>query len=176
MANLEPSKEKKPAIWPFLVFTLVGLAAIYYFYRPASGLRGNVAPDFTLKERGGSSVKLSALKGKVVLLNFWAPWCGPCIEEMPALAELEKSLEGKPFVLYAVNVDGESKDMYADFRADRAPKHLVSEIPEAVADAYDVRVLPTTVLIDREGVVRDIFWGPRDWNSPSVRTKIDPLL
>ena len=110
-----------------------------------------LAPDFTLKSRGGENIKLSELRGEVVMLNFWASWCGPCRQEMPLLDGLYRRYKAMGFRLLGVNVDEDSA----------AARALLDEIPVSftilfdprnrLADRYAIEAMPTTILIDRDG-------------------------
>ncbi len=125
---------------------------------PAASLTGP-APDFTLKSRGGENIKLSELRGQVVMINFWASWCGPCRQEMPLLDQLYQRYQPMGFTLLGVNVEEDS----------RAADKVLSQIPVSfpilydnknqVSETYDVSAMPSTVLIDRDGKVRYLHKG-----------------
>jgi peroxiredoxin len=117
------------------------------------------APDFTLPARAGPEVSLSGLKGQVVLINFWATWCGPCRREMPLLDQLYQRYKGLGFAMLGVNVEEDST------LADRFLKDTPVSFPvlldrqNAVSKLYDVTAMPSTVLVDREGRVRYVHYG-----------------
>jgi len=120
---------------------------------------GGLAPDFTLKSRGGENIKLSELRGEVVMLNFWASWCGPCRQEMPLLDALHERYKAMGFRLLGVNVDEDSD----------SAKRLLEEVPVSftilfdpknrLADLYAIEAMPTTILIDRDGRRRYVHLG-----------------
>lgn len=117
------------------------------------------APDFVLKSLSGDNVRLSELHGEVVMINFWASWCGPCRQELPHLDALYKRYESLGFTLLGVNVEKEP----------RAAVRLLKDIPvsfpvlldseNSVSELYDVIAMPSTVLIDRDGKVRHVHNG-----------------
>ncbi len=117
---------------------------------------GTPAPDFTLQRYAGGQVSLEQLKGKVVLLDFWATWCPPCVAEMPYLVKVAREYEQKGLVFVAANVDEEEQaavvDAFVNQRVpDLAPYAAFADWP--VQSQYRVRVLPTLYLIDREGKI-----------------------
>ncbi|KZZ54023.1 TlpA disulfide reductase family protein, partial [Oleiphilus sp. HI0123] len=117
------------------------------------------APDFTLKSNQGSNIRLEELKGEVVMLNFWASWCGPCRQEMPLMNDIFAKYEDLGFTILAVNVDEDSAD------ADRFLKALPVDFPvvydstSKVSEMYEVDAMPTTVMIDRDGNKRFLHRG-----------------
>lgn len=127
---------------------------------------GSMAVPFDLTSLDGTRVKLSDLAGKVVLLNFWATWCGPCKEEMPSLARLQKQFDPAQFVLLTVTTDVQRQGI-AQFLA-----HLGVALPvlfdedQDVSRSFMVRGLPTTIVIGRDGTLAGRAVGPRAWDSP----------
>ena len=120
---------------------------------------GKLAPDFTLKGLDGQEVTLSSLRGKAVLLNFWASWCGPCRIEMPFFQEIYEKWTGGQLVLLAVNLQedpGEVRE-FVESAGYSFPVLLTSgnEVPLS----YNVRNIPATFFIDADGVIRDIKIG-----------------
>ena len=117
------------------------------------------APDFTLRDATGNVVNLSELKGQVVMINFWASWCGPCRQEMPLLEAIHQKYEPLGFTLLAVNVEENSKDGQSWLK-DRPVSFPVLYDPDnGVSKLYDVVAMPSTVLIDRKGNVRYLHHG-----------------
>jgi cytochrome c biogenesis protein CcmG/thiol:disulfide interchange protein DsbE len=110
------------------------------------------APEFTLKDADGRTVKLSDYKGKIVLLNFWATWCGPCKLEIPWFAEFERKYKDRGFAVLGVSMDEEGWEVVKPFLSEMQVNYRVVLGDEAVAKAYQgVESLPTTFIIDREG-------------------------
>ncbi|MFZ5997707.1 MAG: peroxiredoxin family protein [Nitrospirota bacterium] len=138
---------------------------------------GSPAPDFTLTDISGKKISLSELKGKVVLLNFWATWCGPCKAEMPALNKLYLELKEKGFVILAVSLDTAEKPVKS-FIAEKklAFPVLMDSDKELSFDKYAVMGLPTTFLIDKKGIIVERILGDREWDAPQMKDKILKLL
>jgi peroxiredoxin len=110
------------------------------------------APDFSLKDASGASVKLSDYRGKVVLLNFWATWCGPCEEEIPWFIGFQQEFKDRDFAVLGISVDEDGWDAVKPFVARRKVNYQVVLGGEEVSQIYgDVENLPTTFIIDREG-------------------------
>lgn len=142
----------------------------------SSGLEGQSAPDFALKSSTGENLRLSEYRGDVVMLNFWATWCGPCRQEMPLLDELYKRYERVGFNLLGVNIDDDSR------RAMRMIEELGVNFPvlfdarKEVSKLYDVEAMPVTVLIDREGNVRYVHHGYKPGYEDKYLDQIRSLL
>jgi peroxiredoxin len=118
------------------------------------------APDFTLKDADGKSVKLSDYKGKVVLLNFWATWCGPCKIEIPWFMDFEQTYKDKNFAVLGVSLDEDGWDAVKPYIALKKINYRVMIGTEQLAQLYgDVDSLPTTFMIDREGRVAAVHVG-----------------
>lgn len=127
---------------------------------------GTTAPDFTVSD-GQRTVRLSALRGKPVLLNFWATWCPPCVQETPALVALQKQL-GDKVVILAVSMD-EDADAYKAFTAKRMPGLLTVRDPDKKSSAmYGTFAYPETFLIDKDGKIQRKFIGAVEWTSPEM--------
>src|SRR5215831_17525003 len=121
---------------------------------------GKPAPDFTLQTLGGKNVTLSSLRGKAVLLNFWATWCGPCKIEMPWFVELQKEYGAQGLQIVGVAMDDSSKDDIAKFAQEMGVNYPVLLGKEAVGDAYGgVPALPESFFIGRDGKIVDRIIG-----------------
>ena len=127
--------------------------------------KGQRAPEFSLPSLKGATVALSSLKGKVVLIDFWAQWCEPCKKELPQLDRLSKEYAGKGVVIVAVNIDKQREN------AERMVKQLGVSLPVlldpagSVAGTYDLPKMPTSFVVDKKGIVRFVnegFDGPKD--------------
>jgi thiol-disulfide isomerase/thioredoxin len=135
------------------------------------------APDFTLPTLSAMALRLSALRGKVVVLNFWATWCLPCRAEMPALDALYQLYRDRGLDVIGVNLDRLSTTTVEDFLKEvKVSFHVVLDPSWSTAQAYKVVGLPTTYLIDRAGsvVVREV--GERDWTDETSRRAVERLL
>jgi len=117
------------------------------------------APDFTLTDASGTAFSLSELKGQVIMINFWASWCGPCRQEMPLLEAIFQKYEPLGFTLLGVNVEENPSDGQT-WLADRPVSFPMLYDPDnGVSKLYDVVAMPSTVLIDRQGNVRYLHHG-----------------
>jgi peroxiredoxin len=126
---------------------------------------GHAAPDFTVSDNS-TTVHLANYQGRVVLLNFWASWCAPCIAEMPSLLELHH--QQPSLAVLAVSVD-EDAQAYRSFIARRHVDLITVRDPaESVAKLYRTEMWPETYVIDRQGVIRRKFIGSQDWTSPEI--------
>jgi peroxiredoxin len=116
----------------------------------------------------GRSVALHDLKGKVVVLNFWATWCPPCVEEMPSLVQLQSQLKNRGVTVLAVSLDVD-ENAYNKFLRDHNVQLLSVRDPGQKANAlYGTFKFPETYIIDRDGKVRRKFIGPVDWTQPEI--------
>jgi peroxiredoxin len=141
-----------------------------------SGLTGQQAPDFALKSSGGENLRLSEYRGDVVMVNFWATWCGPCRQEMPLLDELYTRYQRVGFTLLGVNIDDDS----------RKAMNMVSELGvnfpvlfdsrKEVSKLYQVDAMPVTVIIDREGNIRFVHQGYKPGYEEHYLDEIRALL
>jgi peroxiredoxin len=124
------------------------------------------APQFALAAKGGNTVSLAQYKGQVVMLNFWASWCGPCRQEMPLLENIYKQYRKSGFTLIGVNVEPDSKA--ADKWLEQTPVTfpVIYDKESTVSKSYDVSGMPSTVIIDRKGNIRVLHRGykPGDEN------------
>ncbi len=142
----------------------------------SSGLEGQQAPDFALKSSSGANLRLSEYRGDVVMINFWATWCGPCRQEMPLLDELYARYQRVGFNLLGVNIDDDSR------RAMKMIDELGVSFPvlfdsrKEVSKLYEVEAMPVTVLIDREGNVRHVHHGYKPGYEQKYLDQIRSLL
>lgn len=120
---------------------------------------GDAAPDFTLKDLGGKEVTLSALKGKVVLLDFWATWCGPCKASMPLIEELHREFAGREVVFLALNTGESNPDTARKFFTEKGYTSRCLLEADAVSVAYGVSGLPTLLIVGRDGKVTHVHRG-----------------
>ena len=124
----------------------------------------------------GRKVDLRDLEGRVVLVNFWATWCEPCREEMPAIEKLRARLEGRPFDVLAVNY-GESPDKVRDFlKRERVSLPVLLDRDKQAADAWNAKGLPMTFLVDAAGRVRYWAFGEMDWSRGEARKLVEQLV
>jgi thiol-disulfide isomerase/thioredoxin len=121
--------------------------------------KGKLAPDFSLKDLEGKQVKLSDFRGKAVLLNFWATWCGPCKVEMPWFVELQKQYGPQGLEIVGVALDDSGKEEIQKFARDMGVNYTILQGQDDVGDAYGAVGLPTTYYIDRTGKIIDSASG-----------------
>lgn len=124
------------------------------------------APAFTLQSVDGKTVSLAQFKGDVVMINFWASWCGPCRQEMPLLDSIYKQYKDMGFVLLGVNVEPNPHNADAWLRKTPVSYPVLYDPKSEVSQLYQVQAMPTTVIIDRQGIVRFVHNGylPGDEN------------
>ncbi|MCO6413264.1 MAG: TlpA family protein disulfide reductase [Thiogranum sp.] len=133
------------------------------------------APDFALNDIDGGVHTLSEYRGKVVLINFWATWCPPCREEMPAMQRAWQQLREEDVVFLAVDV-GEDEDTIFRFTADYPVDFpLLMDIDSSVIQKWPVRGLPTTFIIDKQGRITYRAIGARDWDAAGLLDRIRAL-
>lgn len=122
-------------------------------------LTGTEAPDFTTSLLDGNAFQLSKLRGKVVVLDFWATWCGPCVEAMPVVTEVAQSMADKGVVVFAVNV-GEESDEIKDFlKKVKVAVPIVLDPESKIAEAYQTEAIPQTILIGKDGRIEVVHVG-----------------
>jgi peroxiredoxin len=133
---------------------------------------GKVAPDFTVSD-GATTVHLANYRGRVVLLNFWASWCAPCVEELPSLLELHH--DQPSVVILAVSID-DDPSAYSTFIARRHVDLITVRDPsQKAAQLFHTEMWPETYLIDRNGIIRRKFVGAQDWTSPEILNYLNSL-
>jgi thiol-disulfide isomerase/thioredoxin len=137
---------------------LLVLATVFVAGAQAEVLEGP-APDFTLKSRSGENIKLSELRGDVVMINFWASWCGPCREEMPLLEGMYKKYGDLGFVLLGVNVEEDSSKAAELLRDVPVTFPILYDNTNEVTKKYNVVAMPSTVMVGRDGKMRYLHRG-----------------
>ena len=167
------SEKKSIIVCVILVFSLGVLSSCVYYPEAAVNI-GQMAPSFKLPDLEGGEISLEKFKGKIVLLDFWATWCGPCRMTMPVVEKLSKEYPND-MVLLAVNMH-ESKNVVEKYAFEQA---LVSQIlldeEGTVSAAYGARAIPMQFLIDRSGVVRHIQTGYSSRMAAQMRAQIEQL-
>jgi cytochrome c biogenesis protein CcmG/thiol:disulfide interchange protein DsbE len=128
---------------------------------------GTAAPNFTVQD-SDRKLTLSDYRGKVVVLNFWATWCPPCVEEMPSLIQMQQRLKNKGIVVLAISLDADG-DAYHKFLKDHEVNLLTVRDPDLKSsDLYGTFKYPETYIIDRKGILQRKFIGSVDWSDPEV--------
>jgi len=152
---------------------MLALTGCYSSSKPSS--IGRAAPDFTIQD-SERSVTLSQFHGKIVVLNFWATWCPPCVEEMPSLVQMQKKMQDKGITVLAVSVDDDADD-YHKFLKDHSIDLLTVResgqrthkgVIAPVSSRYGTIKVPETYIVDRNGTIRRKFIGPVDWSQTEI--------
>ena len=134
------------------------------------------APGFTLPDLERGKVSLKDFRGKLVMLNFWASWCVPCREEMPAMERLYQRYKDRGFVILGVNIKDDKKSAISFVRELKITFPIGFDPNGEVGLLYGAWGLPATYLIDTKGIALARAWGPADWFSPGARELIEALL
>jgi peroxiredoxin len=144
---------------------------------PVLGELPRPAPDFALKDYAGREVRLSDLRGEVVLVNFWATWCKTCVVEMPSMEKLALRMKsrGKPFRLLAVSVDDGWPEI-RQFFPNGTQLQVLLDSSRGIAKKYGTEKFPESFLVDKDGNVRYYVISDRDWSRPEVGACIESLI
>jgi peroxiredoxin len=142
----------------------------------ADELIGKKAPDFTLKDLAGGPTSLSSMKGKTVLVNFWATWCPPCRDELPSLSRLSGLYRNKGLVVLAVATDKRPADAKSFLDRHSFTFQTLTDPDLKASRLFRVFSMPTSFLIDRNGVVVKRYLGEEEWDSPEIKKDIEKAL
>jgi peroxiredoxin len=153
---------------------LIGLLAATSTLFAATELKGAEAPDFVLKSSSGKNLRLSEYRGQVVMLSFWATWCGDCRAQLAELGAMRDRYQDAGIELLAVSLDQSARQ--ADEVTAGASYPVLHDAAGEVGRLYDVTKMPVVVLIDRGGVVREVFEGFRRGNEAQYLERVQALL
>ncbi len=128
---------------------------------------GKAAPDFTVKD-DVRTISLHDYRGKTVVLNFWATWCPPCVDEMPSLVQMQNQLKDQGISVLAVSVDDDARQYHSFLEKYKVDLLTVRDPRQKSNELYGTFKFPETYIIDRQGVLRRKFIGPVDWTRPDV--------
>jgi thiol-disulfide isomerase/thioredoxin len=179
-----PVNEKRTWVVPrwlkeaFVAFALVSVLAVgiskavQHFGGRTDRAKGALEADDLDGAPAPASQELAALKGKLVLVNFWATWCPPCREEMPSLIQLAQSFDPASFEVLSISVD-DGWDVVNKFFARPPPFKLALDKGAKLSQAYGTSKFPESYLVDREGRLKLKFVGPRNWADPNFRTLLE---
>ena len=159
--------------WPTLLFLCGALSFLPHCGKNVK--ESGLAPDFSLKTLEGQEMTLASLKGKVVLIDFWATWCGPCRESIPHLVDLYKKYREKGFEVIGVSVDKDAAEMVRRFTKSMDIPYPILIGSEEVTRSYAVTALPTTFLIDREGNIQERVIGFNSRIAKELASKVKEL-
>ena len=156
---------------------IAGLTALFIAMPLAAAVDTNSpAPDFTLNAQTGKPVELTQFKGQVVMLNFWASWCGPCRQEMPLLDSIYKKYSKLGFTMIGVNVEPDSKAANDWLKQTPVTFPILYDTDSKVSKLYGVSGMPSTVIVDRKGTVRMIHRGYKPGDEEEYLSSIRTLM
>ncbi len=167
-----------------LVLTL-GTVLLFTFFNSSiqlqseddSQLKGIDAPEIEFEAVDGSKASIKKNKGTVILVNFWASWCTPCLEEMPQLKMLESHFGSKGFLMLAINVEEKPKEKVKNRISKEAmPMNMIYNVAKSYLGPYKIKSLPLSILIDKEGKIFKVFVGSQNWMDLKMIREIDGLL
>lgn len=162
-----------------VLLVVVGVSVYIYTNLPTttSVVAGDLAPDFQLEDTEGNQVSLSALRGKIVMVNFWATWCPPCIEEMPSMERLNEVMAGDDFVMLAVNTEQNGRSLVPAF-LQKTPYTfpILYDDKGVVQKLYGVFKFPESFIIRKDGTVAEKIIGPLEWSSPETIAYFQGLI
>jgi cytochrome c biogenesis protein CcmG, thiol:disulfide interchange protein DsbE len=169
---------RKIMAWGSMTFAFAVLAffTLPHYRQGESSIAGKSAEDINLTLPDGQSTTLAKYQGKVVILNFWATWCPPCVEETPALIQLQQRIASRNGVVLGVSVD-EDESAYRTFLEQHGINYPTSrDATKKSAIDYGTVMYPETYVIDRHGKILRKIIGPQDWNSPEMLAYFDSIL
>ena len=134
------------------------------------------SPELALEDLGGRQHSLSNLEGQVVLVNFWATWCPPCIIEMPGMQRLEDKLAGRPFRILAVNVKESEGTIWKFHKLVKVDFPMLLDRDGQASEDWQVVVYPSSYLVDKSGEIRYQVTGMLEWDSPEVLQVVEEML
>lgn len=142
----------------------------------AATTQAAAAPDFTLKARDGNNLRLAEQRGDIMLINFWASWCGPCIQEMPQLDKLAQKYQPLGVQVWGVNVENDPSAANAYLNKVNVEFPILFDLDNSVSKAYRVEAMPTTVILDKNGTVRSVHRGYKPGFEKKYEDEIKGLL
>jgi peroxiredoxin len=154
----------------------IGLAALLASMGAAADIDKSAAPDFALKSNSGENLRLSEFRGDVVMINFWASWCGPCRQEMPLLDELYGQYEPMGFTILGVNVEEDSTQAKQMLKDSPVNFPVLFDNQSEVSKLYKVIAMPSTVLVDRDGNVRYLHQGYKPGFEEAYQQQVRALI
>jgi peroxiredoxin len=137
--------------------------------------RPKLADDFTVPTPGGARFHLAEQRGKVVMINFWATWCPPCLEEMPAMERLYRQQKDAGFTLIAVSVDADPRKVAPFLRAHQLTFPVGLDPKMELANTYAVRALPSSFVVGRDGTLAALALGPRHWDGEAAHSLVEGM-
>ena len=142
----------------------------------ANALAAKKAPNFTLKDMHGKTVKLSSYRGKVVYLDFWASWCKPCVKSFPWMNRIQAKYKKKGLVVLAVNLDKDKSLAWKFLKENRSNFKVLRDPDGDIAEKYEVIAMPSSYLIDKRGRIQKVHYGFLQKDSKNKELEIADLL
>jgi peroxiredoxin len=137
---------------------------------------GDKAPEFAITTDSGRKITHEDFGGKLLVLNFWATWCPPCVEEMPSLNDFARSMQPQGVVVLGVSIDRNEKAYRSFLARNQLALQVARDPEEAISSSYGTFKWPETYVINTQGTVVQKYVGPRDWNDPQIVNSIRALL
>ena len=156
-------------------FSILFASLLLFGTANSANIQGK-APNFTLKSNTGKNIKLSELRGQVVLLNFWASWCGPCRQEMPLLEKLQQRYSALGFTVIGVNVEEDSSKAKSLLKDIPVSFPILFDTQNTVSKQYNVSAMPSTVMIDRNGNMRYLHKGYKPGDEAQYKKWVKQLV
>lgn len=180
MANEKPRKRYGVRE---VVLAVVGIAVLIWIIVANSGgslIREELifadAPEIEFELPNGDRTALSRMRGSTLLINFWASWCAPCMEEMPSLKMLQEHYKDRGLVVLAFNISESREQIRGKVSGGDLPENVIFNFNKEFLRPYDINSVPITLLVDPTGVIRQTFQGPRNWLDMNVRREIERYL
>ena len=159
----------------FVLLAFIAMVVLFLLRQNNSYLKfspletGRPAPNFTLPGLDGKAISLSDYRGKVVLVNIWATWCPPCVDEMPSMEKLYQELKGKNFEILAVSIDEPGEKVVAPFMKKNKLSFPALLDPEGtIKSVYQTTGVPESFIVNKQGILVEKIIGPRDWADPAA--------
>jgi peroxiredoxin len=156
-------------------FSILFTSLLLFGTANSANIQGK-APNFTLKSNTGKNIKLSELRGQVILLNFWASWCGPCRQEMPLLEKLQQRYSALGFTVLGVNVEEDPSKAKSLLKDIPVSFPILFDTQNTVSKLYDVSAMPSTVMIDRDGNMRYLHKGYKPGDEAQYKKWVKQLV
>jgi peroxiredoxin len=156
-------------------FSILFASLLLFGTANSANIQGK-APNFTLKSNTGKNIKLSELRGQVVLLNFWASWCGPCRQEMPLLEKLQQRYSALGFTVLGVNVEEDPSKAKSLLKDIPVSFPILFDTQNTVSKQYNVSAMPSTVMIDRNGNMRYLHKGYKSGDEVQYKKWVKQLV
>jgi peroxiredoxin len=157
-------------------YLLISLLGLLFTLPLMAAKMEKLAPDFTLKSHSGENLKLSELRGEVVMVNFWASWCGPCRQEMPLLDQLYQRYKPMGFTLLGVNVEENTAAAKKMLKEAPVSFPILFDRKNQVSELYQVKAMPSTFLVDRDGKLRYLHKGYKPGYENDYQSQIRELI